>query len=159
MTHTKAKGFTLVELLVVIAIIGLLSTLAVVALGSARSKARDARRISDIKQVQTSLELFFADAGVYPVENPTAITLGTAGATDILTESGFENGSSPTGTTIYMGQVPTNFTSPASIADYEYVTDAAGTDYTITFQLEGDVSGLLGTPATVEATPAGLRNP
>lgn len=156
---SNRRGFTLVELLVVIAIIGLLSTLAVVSLGTARSKARDARRISDVKQIQTALELYFADAGVYPVENPTAITLGTGGATDILTESGFENGSSPTGTTIYMGQVPQNFPQPASIDDYEYVTDAGGLTYTITFQLEGNVANINGAPATVEATPSGLRNP
>ncbi|MCX6785799.1 MAG: type II secretion system protein [Candidatus Komeilibacteria bacterium] len=39
------KGFTLIELLVVIAIIGLLSSLAVVNLNSARGKARDAKRL------------------------------------------------------------------------------------------------------------------
>jgi general secretion pathway protein G len=154
MSQTKAKGFTLVELLVVIAIIGLLSTLAVVALGSARSRARDARRISDIKQVQTALELYFADQGVYPIENPTAITLGTDAATDILTENGFENASSPTGSITYMGQVPSNFESPASIADYEYLSDATGTSYTITFELEGTVSGLSG---TLTATPSGIQ--
>lgn len=158
MSQTKAKGFTLVELLVVIAIIGLLSTLAVVALGSARSKARDARRISDIKQIQTALELYQADQGTYPVANPTAITLGVASTTDILTNSGFEDSSSPAGTVTYMGQVPANFASPASIADYEYSTDAAGTSYTITFQLEQDTAGLSGTPATVNATPSGLSN-
>lgn len=154
MSQLKTKGFTLVELLVVIAIIGLLSTLAVVALGSARSKARDARRISDIKQIQTALELYQADQGTYPVENPTAITLGTAATTDVLTENGFENASSPTGSVVYMGQVPSNFASPASIADYTYVTDAGGTTYTITFELEGTVSGLSG---AVTATPAGLQ--
>jgi prepilin-type N-terminal cleavage/methylation domain-containing protein len=53
----KKKGFTLIELLVVIAIIGLLSTLAVVSLNSARQKARDAKRLSDIKQISTSIEL------------------------------------------------------------------------------------------------------
>lgn len=159
MTNTKAKGFTLVELLVVIAIIGLLSTLAVVALGSARSKARDARRISDIKQIQTALELYFADAGIYPIENPTAIILGTSGSTDILTDSGFENGSSPTGTSVYMGQVPGNFPQPASIQEYDYSTDSDGLTYTLIFQLEGNVAGISGTPATVEATPFGLRNP
>lgn len=153
-SSSKTKGFTLVELLVVIAIIGLLSTLAIVALGSARSKARDARRISDVKQIQTALELYFADQGVYPVENPTAITLGTANTTDILTENGFENSSSPTGTVTYMGQVPANFASPASIADYEYSSDASGTTYTLTFELEGTVSGLTG---AVTATPAGMN--
>ena len=64
----KRKGFTLIELLVVIAIIGLLATLAVVALNNARQKSRDARRISDIKQIQTALELYYNDEGNYPVE-------------------------------------------------------------------------------------------
>ena len=53
------KGFTLVELLVVIAIIGLLATIAFISLNSARGKARDAKRISDIRQIQTALELFY----------------------------------------------------------------------------------------------------
>ncbi len=65
----KQKGFTLIELLVVIAILGLLSTLAVVSLNNARAKARDARRVSDVKQIQTALELFFMDAGRYPTTN------------------------------------------------------------------------------------------
>jgi len=55
------KGFTLIELLVVIAIIGLLSTLAVVSLNNARGKARDARRVSDVKAIQTAFELYKND--------------------------------------------------------------------------------------------------
>jgi len=55
----KNKGFTLVELLVVIAIIGLLSTLAFVSLNNARAKARDAKRVSDVRQIQSALELFY----------------------------------------------------------------------------------------------------
>jgi prepilin-type N-terminal cleavage/methylation domain-containing protein len=51
------KGFTLIELLVVIAIIGLLSTMAVVSLNSARMKSRDARRLSDVKQLATMMSL------------------------------------------------------------------------------------------------------
>lgn len=55
------RGFTLIELLVVIAIIGLLSTMAVISLNDARAKARDARRISDVKQLATILEMEGSD--------------------------------------------------------------------------------------------------
>ena len=70
------QGFTLIELLVVIAIIGLLSTLSVIALNSARSKARDAKRISDVKQMQVALEMYYNDMGDYPVA--ASMTPGSA---------------------------------------------------------------------------------
>lgn len=63
--NTK-KGFTLIELLVVIAIIGILSSVVLASLNSARQKSRDARRVSDIKQLQLALELYFDTAGTYP---------------------------------------------------------------------------------------------
>jgi len=62
-----AKGFTLIELLVVIAIIGLLSSMVLVAMNSARMKARDARRVSDIKQIATAMEMYYVDKEVYPI--------------------------------------------------------------------------------------------
>ena len=62
-------GFTLIELLVVIAIIGLLSTMAVVSLNSARGKARDAKRVSDVKQISNLIEMAAANtaSGGYDV--------------------------------------------------------------------------------------------
>jgi len=62
----RQKGFTLIELLVVIAIIGLLATIVMVSLNTARQKARDARRISDIRQLQVALQLYYDSYGHYP---------------------------------------------------------------------------------------------
>lgn len=62
----RRKGFTLVELLVVIAIIGLLATLATVSLNSARQRARDSNRLSDVRNLQSAMELYYADNGRYP---------------------------------------------------------------------------------------------
>jgi type II secretion system protein G len=61
------RGFTLIELLVVIAIIGLLSSVVLASLNGARKKGRDARRLSDLKQLQTALELYYSDYTAYPV--------------------------------------------------------------------------------------------
>jgi len=69
MNTTKPKGFTLIELLVVVAIIGILATVVLASLGSARSKARDARREADIRTIQTALEIYFIDNGEYPNVN------------------------------------------------------------------------------------------
>lgn len=60
------KGFTLIELLVVIAIIGVLASVVLASLNTARRKSRDARRLADIKQIQVALELYFDANGEYP---------------------------------------------------------------------------------------------
>ncbi|MEK9195329.1 MAG: prepilin-type N-terminal cleavage/methylation domain-containing protein, partial [Patescibacteria group bacterium] len=55
----RGGGFTLIELLVVIAIIGVLASVVLASVNSARAKARDARKIADIRQISTALQLFF----------------------------------------------------------------------------------------------------
>lgn len=64
--QNKRKGFTLVELLVVISIIGLLASIVLVSLNNARGKARDARRITEMKQIMTMLELYIDKNGSLP---------------------------------------------------------------------------------------------
>ena len=61
-----ARGFTLIELLVVIAVIGILAAVVLASLNDARVKARDAKRLGDLRSIHTALEAYFADNGSYP---------------------------------------------------------------------------------------------
>lgn len=65
----KTSGFTLIELLVVIAIIGLLSSVVLASLNTARAKARDAKRLTDIRQYVSALEIYYNDNNAYPYVN------------------------------------------------------------------------------------------
>lgn len=153
----KRKGFTLIELLVVIVIIGILATLSVIALNSARAKARDAKRVSDVKQMQTALELFYSDKEAYPTAS-SAITLGEGtscgGAVcDVLcdTTAGFQNGTTGCSTNnVYIPSIPAD----AGSSSYTY-TSADGTTYSIAFSLESG-SGSLSAGAHT-AAPSGLQ--
>ncbi len=141
----KAKqGFTLIELLVVIAIIGLLSTLSIVALNQARARSRDARRIADIKQIQTALEMYYNDHNQYP-----------------------PNINSPIGssTNPYLAIVPTApkpFDGTCTDGDNTYtytptnMGDATNASYTLSYCL-GNATGGVKAGANV-ATPAGITS-
>jgi general secretion pathway protein G len=148
-TSGLKTGFTLIELLVVIAIIGLLAVLAVVSLNNARQKSRDAKRVSDVKQVQTALELYFADQNGYPVEG-IAVTLGVS-PNDCLDEDGFVDTCDAGGTT-YSGVVPAN-PAPGGAA-YSYAS-TDGSTYSLTFTIEGTTGGLAAGAHT--ASPSGIQ--
>lgn len=65
----KKSGFTLIELLVVIAIIGLLATIVMVSLNTARVKARDTKRAAEVKQLALAMQMYYDNIGSFP---PTA---------------------------------------------------------------------------------------
>jgi len=110
------KAFTLIELLVVIVIIGVIATMSTIALTSMRSRARDSKRISDLKQIATTLELYYADHNAYP----TTLTFGSALV-------GASNGKT------YMAKVPTNPTPRAegACADIEYQYAGSTSDFSL----------------------------
>lgn len=138
-THTR--GFTLIELLVVIAIIGILSSVVLASLNSAREKSRDARRISDIKQIQLALELYFDSNAAYPTvtsalvpsyiaANPTDPTTGAIYSYSAL-------GSGAVCSSYHLGTTLENTTHTALDADIDAsagtactgsAADFAGTD-------------------------------
>lgn len=145
------KGFTLIELLVVIAIIGLLSTLAIVALGTARLKSRDARRLADLKQIQTALEMYYSDSSSYPLTPGSGGVLGENGANVCLNlASGFTSANCPTP---FLGIVPKD---PGSS---HYIYNSGGTStYFVSTTLEGSVGGFTG-PQSIRVTQNGLSQP
>src|SRR5438045_1746731 len=58
MKRERARGFTMIELLVVVAIIGLLATIVLASLSNSRRKARDARRVADVKELENAVHLY-----------------------------------------------------------------------------------------------------
>ena len=126
MTSRIKKGFTLVELLVVVSLIGVLATLVIANLNSARERARDANRKSDLRNIQTALRLYYNDNGRYPASASASIV---ACPTTCVWGSPWTNGS-----VTYMGTLPDD---PLSTQDYQY-TYINDDSYTLEACLENE---------------------
>lgn len=65
----KKEGFTLIELLVVIAIIGLLASMILASVNTARNRARKARILQELAEIQKAAEFYATDSGsFYPAD-------------------------------------------------------------------------------------------
>src|SRR3989344_4546871 len=125
--QTFSRGFTLVELLVVIAIIGILATLLLLQLNTARAKARDVQRIPAVTQIRQAVELYYNDNAAYP----TAISDALIGQ--------------------YMasGKVPVDPSDPNPA--YSYGRGTTASQYQVSAELEQN-NGSLKSDADIDAT-------
>lgn len=120
----------MVELLVVIAIIGVLSSVVLASLNTARQKSRDARRVADVKQLQLALELYFDTNRAYPAALDAA-SLVTPG---------------------YISAIPVD---PIDLSVYPYDQLTSGTSYEMCANLEQNNASVLGSDADTPAPVAG----
>ncbi|MEI7620483.1 MAG: FISUMP domain-containing protein [Candidatus Falkowbacteria bacterium] len=135
----KIKGFTLMELIIVISIIGIIITLSIISLGGIRRDTNDTKKISDIKQIQSALELYRANEGHYP----ETLTPGQP----LISSS-----------TNYMVTIPSNSETNSSDTcvgtNYTYTKKDNG--YTLDFCLNKASGNLDAGPKC--ATPSGILN-
>jgi general secretion pathway protein G len=120
----KARGFTLIELLVAISIIGILSSFLLANFIGVRQRARDGVRKSDLRQIQSALELYRSDQLAYPNSVPNSTSASCLRS--LLADP--SNCSSVT----YMKTVPVD---PSASTNYQY-NSAAGTTYCLRTCLE-----------------------
>jgi general secretion pathway protein G len=120
MNKNKNRGFTLIELLVVIAIIGILSSIVIVNLNIARAKARDAKRVQDLLQIKTALELYRNQYGSYPQCGESYCGRCNTATGDPLFKAALQ----PLVTNGFISSIPTDpYGNNTSCYTYEYHTN------------------------------------
>lgn len=131
MQRKQQQGFTLIEILIVVAIIAILASVVLVGLGPTQRAGRDARRLSDLREVQTGLELYYNKCGYYP---GVAVAAGTACGSWSAGNTWDDMTTALKGTTdIGISTIPQD---PTAGHTYYYGTNAQGTGYLIAAQLE-----------------------
>src|SRR3954466_5528320 len=118
MSLHSQKAFTLIELMITVAIIALLTAIILTNLNQPKVRARDAKRVSDVAQLQLALELFFDRCNRYPIKE-TNLSL-VPGWTDAPKLMDGGNGC-PTNITLltFTSKIPT----PQTTGDYRYNPD------------------------------------
>jgi prepilin-type N-terminal cleavage/methylation domain-containing protein len=135
--RSTQRGFTLLELLVVIAIIGVLSSIILANLASARSEARDAARATLVREMRNAMELYYSERGEYPTSHDDAGNVETnynaVGALPGDFDGTLAGTVRETNLSNYYSDEPRDPIAPAT--EYGYATDGNG--YAILLFLEG----------------------
>ena len=85
------KGFTLIELLVVIAIIGILSSVVLASLSTARSKGKDGAVTSELSSMRSQAELYYSTTGANSYGPTHAIATACTSGTDLFNDTAANN--------------------------------------------------------------------
>ena len=124
--RSSKKGFTILELLVVVAIIAMLFTAISVVLTGVKERSRDAKRMTNMHEIQKALNLYYTEFGRFPITLTTIDITGNDAFSVELENSGL------------ITEVPTDPLYPSTVYRYGYISTAGGTDFTLSFCLETD---------------------
>ena len=135
-TAAPTRGFTLIELLVVIAIIGMLASVVLASMSGVRERTRDTRRLQDLRNIQTALELYYTDNKHYPYSCSTNVwTSFDSSQYSVNQLCSTLNGATPIGTLSqvmapYIGR-PTDPKNLGGDSGYLYINQRGANDYCI----------------------------
>jgi len=133
--NNSKNGFTLIELLVVIAIIGILASVILASLNSARAKSRDAKRLMDLRQVKNALEMYYTDNGSYPGPGGWWGTCSSFGSKSTSGATGYIPNLAPT----YISVLPLDPGQPLNSCNNYLYQSSGPNDYM--FLIYGSVEG------------------
>jgi len=128
---SNKKGFTLIELLVVIAIIAILTAIITANFTQSKAKSRDAKRVSDLAQIQLALEMAFDRCNIYPAALDTTTAIATGVCKKLSDGTDYNLGD-------FISKIPTDFDN----ASYAYNTLSSGKDYLLGVLLETSSTAL-----------------
>lgn len=140
------KGFTLIEILVVVAIIAILASVVLIGLGPAQKAGRDARRISDLRQIQNGVELYFSHCGSYPFGSGGSVPAGCGPAGNYDAMAALLQAGS------FAANVPHD---PNPNKSYAYTPNFDGSGYTLSAVLDDPGNPAIGPPSNPNGVSCG----